>query len=167
MHAISTWGKIFSLRIFKIMMGVGNEPVFRTLKKNHIIPNPLPQNFRKIWCLTTWADRAFLKPLFIMVLILDGNLEIGAHWRSNIYYLICLRQLIRLRAVSAKTFFLSWVLNMFSELPFNISTMKTLQICNINLFISCQPSFSAFLSLVLIFAVKTVKVPPLLQYALT
>ena len=35
-----------------------------------------------------------------MVIILDGNLEIGAHARSNISYLICLRHLIRLREVT-------------------------------------------------------------------
>ena len=31
---------------------------------------------------------------FIMVLTLDGNSEIGAHVRSNLCYLICLRHLI-------------------------------------------------------------------------
>ena len=30
-----------------------------------------------------------------MVLILDGNPEIGAHVRSNLCYLICLRHLIK------------------------------------------------------------------------
>ena len=43
---------------------------------------------------------------------LDGNPEIGAHVRSNLCYLICLRHLIRSRAVtryflSEKTFFAS------------------------------------------------------------
>ena len=33
-----------------------------------------------------------------MVLILDGNSEIGAHVRSNLCYFICLRHLIRSRA---------------------------------------------------------------------
>ena len=40
-----------------------------------------------------------------MVLISDGNLEIGAHVRSNICYLICLRNLIRSRAVTNIFFF--------------------------------------------------------------
>ena len=41
-----------------------------------------------------------------MVLILDGNSEIGAHVGSNICYLICLRHLIRSRVVSNSIYFL-------------------------------------------------------------
>ena len=49
-----------------------------------------------------------------MVRILDGDSEIGAQVRSNIFYLICLRHLIRPRAVSNRMFFsLSCVRNMF------------------------------------------------------
>ena len=33
-----------------------------------------------------------------MVIISDGNSKIGAHVRSNLFYLICLRLLIRLKA---------------------------------------------------------------------
>ena len=48
-----------------------------------------------------------------MVLILDGNSEIGAHVICNLFHLICLRQFIRSRGVtnfilfSEKTIFLS------------------------------------------------------------
>ena len=60
-----------------------------------------------------------------MVLILDGNSEIGAQVRSNLCYLIWLRHLIRSRAVKNRIFFIrkyvfSCVHNMF-ELPSNIS----------------------------------------------
>ena len=41
-----------------------------------------------------------------MVLILDGKSEIGAHVRSNLCYLSCLRHLIRSRAVINHIFFL-------------------------------------------------------------
>jgi len=43
----------------------------------------------------------------IMVLILDGNSEIGAHVRSKPCYLICLRHLIRSKAVSKRIFSIS------------------------------------------------------------
>ena len=42
----------------------------------------------------------YLKWIEGMVLILDGNSEIGAHVRSELYYLICLGHLIRSRAVT-------------------------------------------------------------------
>ena len=35
-----------------------------------------------------------------MVLILDGNSEICTHVRNNLCYLICLKQLLRSRAVT-------------------------------------------------------------------
>ena len=42
----------------------------------------------------------------LMVLILDGNVEIGALVSSNLCYLICLRNLIRSRAVTNQFVFL-------------------------------------------------------------
>ena len=39
-----------------------------------------------------------------MALILDGDLEIGAHVRSNLNHLICLRHLIRSREVTYRIF---------------------------------------------------------------
>ena len=42
-----------------------------------------------------------------MALILDGNPEISVHMRSNLCYLICLRHLIRSRAVTNRIFFFS------------------------------------------------------------
>ena len=51
-----------------------------------------------------------------MVIILDSNLEIGAHVWSNLCYLIYLRHLIRSRGVTFWIFF-------SSELPSNSSTM--------------------------------------------
>ena len=44
------------------------------------------------------------KALRIMVLILDGNSEMGVHVRINICYLICLRHLIRSRATQIGLF---------------------------------------------------------------
>ena len=41
-----------------------------------------------------------------MVFIIDSFLEIGKNVTSNLYYLICLRHLIRLKAVTDRTFFL-------------------------------------------------------------
>ena len=38
--------------------------------------------------------------IWTMVLMSDGSSEIGAHVRSNFYYLICVRHLIRSRAVT-------------------------------------------------------------------
>ena len=40
-----------------------------------------------------------------MVLISDGNSEIGVHVRSNLCYLICSRDLLRQRAVTNRIFF--------------------------------------------------------------
>ena len=40
-----------------------------------------------------------------MVRILDGNSGVGAHVRSNICHLICLRDLIKSRAVTNRIFF--------------------------------------------------------------
>ena len=46
------------------------------------------------------------EPTVLESLYLDGNLEIGAHARSNLSYLICLRYLFRSRAVTNRIFFL-------------------------------------------------------------
>ena len=40
-----------------------------------------------------------------MVLILDGSSEIGAHVRSNLGHIICLRHLFRSRTVTNRTIF--------------------------------------------------------------
>ena len=42
----------------------------------------------------------------LMVLIIDGNSEIGTHVRNNLCYLNCLRHLLRWRAVTNRIFFL-------------------------------------------------------------
>ena len=64
-----------------------------------------------------------------MVLISDGNSEIGTHVRSNNCNLICFRLLIRLSAVTNQIFssFLKWPIFFHawapcSKLPSNIST---------------------------------------------
>ena len=64
-----------------------------------------------------------------MVFILNGNLEIGAHVRSNFSYLICLRHLIISKAVAnrilqnpKRPIFLQACAKC-SELPSNINTM--------------------------------------------
>ena len=41
-----------------------------------------------------------------MALITEGNSETGAHLKSNLCYLICLRHLIKLRLVTNRIFFL-------------------------------------------------------------
>ena len=64
------------------------------------------------------------------VLILDGNSEIGAHVRiNNLYNLICLRQLIRSRAVTNRIFFSKRPIFLHvcvtcSELPSNMRTSE-------------------------------------------
>ena len=42
--------------------------------------------------------------IWTMVLILDGNLEIGAHVRSSLTYLICFWHLLRSRSVTKRIF---------------------------------------------------------------
>ena len=64
-----------------------------------------------------------------MVLLLDGNSEIGAHLSSNFCNVICLRNLLRSRAVTAalkkfmKRIYLFNVCAPIPEVPSNISTM--------------------------------------------
>ena len=64
-----------------------------------------------------------------MVLILDGNSEIGAHVRYKLSYFFCLRRFIRLKAVKScffllrKTHIPSCVRNN-SKLPSNVNTME-------------------------------------------
>ena len=53
--------------------------------------------------------------------ILDGNSEIGAHVRSNLCYLICLRRLIRSRAVTNRLFLLRKDLLFFMRSQHNLS----------------------------------------------
>ena len=68
-----------------------------------------------------------------MMLLLDGNSEIGAHLRSDIVNLICSMHLIRSRAVSnlkfipEKPFFLHTCAICF-ELPSNISTIAIIDL---------------------------------------
>ena len=71
-----------------------------------------------------------------MVYIFDGNSEIDSRVRSNISYLVCLRHLIRLIAVSNRIFFpkrpiFLCVCATQSELPTTISIMPN-PICNKN-----------------------------------
>ena len=66
-----------------------------------------------------------------MVLILDGNSNIGAHDRSIICYLICLRHLNRPRAVTIWIFSPERPIILHecatrAELPSNISTIDRL-----------------------------------------
>ena len=65
-----------------------------------------------------------------IVLILEGNSEIGEHVRNNLRYLICLSHLIRPRAVTNQRNVFSPKIPIFlhtctpiSELPSNISTV--------------------------------------------
>ena len=69
--------------------------------------------------------------MHLMVLILDGNSEIGSHVRSNLCCLICLRHLIRSRTLTNRIFFSQKITICFHacatcyELPSNISNMAT------------------------------------------
>ena len=63
-----------------------------------------------------------------MLLILDGNSEIGTHVTSNLCYLACLKYLIRSRAATKRIFFSEKTYFLYAratcfELPSNISTM--------------------------------------------
>ena len=63
-----------------------------------------------------------------IVLLLDGNRDIGAHLRSNLCYFICLRHFIRSRTVkiwifSPKSPILLPACTTWFELPSNISTI--------------------------------------------
>ena len=50
---------------------------------------------------------ALLLKIFVsMVLVLDGNTEIGTHVKRNLEYLICLRHLIRSKVVTNRLLFL-------------------------------------------------------------
>ena len=66
-----------------------------------------------------------------MVLIFDGNSEIGAFVRSDLCYMNCLRHLIRSRAVTSRIFFFkmptfSHACSSCSTLPSIISTMGSI-----------------------------------------
>ena len=78
----------------------------------------VPNFTANLYCICWSIDlRSILKLLYL--LILDGNSEIGAHVRSNLWYLICLRHWFRPRAVgnciifSARTYFPLCVRNIF------------------------------------------------------
>ena len=71
--------------------------------------------------------------LITMVIILDGASEIVAHVRSNLFYLICYRHLMRSKSVTYQIFFLPkipiflHVCAIFSELPSNNSAMVSIK----------------------------------------
>ena len=56
-------------------------------------------------------ENAFRLWKLMVLIILDGNSEIGAHVRSDIYYLICLRVQQKNGFFSEKTYFPSCVRN--------------------------------------------------------
>ena len=57
-----------------------------------------------------------------MILISDGNSEMGAYVRSNLYYSICLRHFIRSRSVTNRLFLNACATG--TELPSNISNIE-------------------------------------------
>jgi len=71
----------------------------------------------------------FSLDVYNMVLILDGNSEMGAHVRSNLCYLISFRHLIRLReyVFIRKGFFFVHTCTVCSEFPSNFSTMVSFE----------------------------------------
>ena len=59
--------------------------------------------FIEMWSFLNWeTERDFREEYGTYKVILDGNLEIDAHVRSHLCYLICLRQLNRSRAVTKR-----------------------------------------------------------------
>ena len=68
-----------------------------------------PMEVQLIISATLWfmheVNKLSVLKVTIMVLILDGNSEIGAQVRSNLCYLICLKHLIRNKAVSNRVIF--------------------------------------------------------------
>ena len=68
-----------------------------------------------------------------MVLIIDGNSEIGAHIKSKLCYLICIRHLIRPRTVSYRNFSFPVrpiFLNACAICPELVSNIRTMDIPN-------------------------------------
>ena len=76
-----------------------------------------------------------------MVLLLDGNSEIGAHVRSNLCYLICLRHLIKLRShksdLSEKTYFPLCVRTMFLSSNHGFGKLVFVKKLFVNLPVTC------------------------------
>ena len=77
--------------------------------------------------LDKWCKTASYQPEFsilgeVMVLISDGNSEIGSHVWSNHCYLLCLRHSIQIFFLRKYVFFLHACATC-SELPSNISTV--------------------------------------------
>ena len=78
-----------------------------------------------------WKDQTKVEivphysPTRAMVLILDGNSELGAYVRSNICYWICLRNLITSRAFTNRSLKDQFFLMRVQPIkPCNISTMR-------------------------------------------
>ena len=89
---------------------------FTVLLNMHIfknLPNPsyfMITTFSRKEDFVVWRLMVLIKKpicnqsLLTMVLLIDGNSEISTHFRSNLSYLICLRHLIRSRAVVNRIF---------------------------------------------------------------
>ena len=76
----------------------------------NVFPRSLDLFYIVICCIklgkTSWTYTKEQRRLSIkLLLILDGNSEIGAHVRSNLDYLIFLKHLFRSRAVTNLIFF--------------------------------------------------------------
>ena len=68
----------------------------------HLYTVIIPWNFEK----TSWTYGSY--NLWVCAMVLDGNSELGVHVRSNLYYLIFLRLLIRSSA-GTNQMFSSWL----------------------------------------------------------
>ena len=87
--------------------------------------------FYLICCFSWWRENTYPVLFCNMVIILNGNPEVGAHVWSEINNLTCLRHLSRSRAVRilklfSRQYIFSLTCAMCSELPSNISTMATI-----------------------------------------
>ena len=81
----------------------------------------------------------------MMVLVFDGNLVLGAHVRSNLCFLICLKQLIKLRVVKNRNIFsFMRAQHVLNNKTIKYYGMKGLQCLKLQLKLSDLKKFSIF-----------------------
>ena len=87
------------LRIYRVRAVLGFESLPK-IKTKYLIKSII----KNLFIFNYFEIKMLPVKLFPMVLILYGNWGNDAHVRSNLYYLICLRHLIRSRAVTNRIF---------------------------------------------------------------
>ena len=102
------------------------------MRRRHLLLLMLPILANSCCCtrvIEVYSNALHLNPKKPMVLIFDGNSDIGSHVRSNFCYLICIMHFVRSSAVTNRILqkipiFLHACATC-SELPSNISVMQT------------------------------------------